>query len=256
MRVSITAVLLLATAGLACLPKSSHAQNTNDYRIATASPAVQQNQKFTFILFWKENDAATQAMSEGLKAALSTRAQRAEWTSVNVTDARQRETIDRYHVDRAPMPMVLCVAPNGAVTGAIPRQISEDAIEHVMVTPAMTEATKALQEKRIVVIHVKQDISQPLPGGAGDFMADPMFRERITEVNLVVSDPREARFLKEMEVSPASVTDSLVVVLAPPGVLVGKFPPNATGEQIALAIHASGKCCNDPNCKYNQKGNK
>ncbi len=254
MRVSITAAAVLATVCLAGSPRFSYAQNSNDYRIATASPAVQQNQKFTFILFWKENDAATQAMGEGLKAALSTRAQRAEWKSVNVTDATQREIIEHYHVDRAPMPMVLCVASNGAVTGAIPRQISEEAVEHVMVTPAMAEATKALQEKRIVVIHVKHDGNQPLPGGAGEFMADPMFRERTTEVNLVASDPREARFLREMEVRPETVTDSLVVVLAPPAALVGKFPSTVTGAQIAEAIHAAGKCCNDPNCKYKQKG--
>jgi hypothetical protein len=44
------------------------------------------------------------------------------------------------------------------------------------------------------------------------------------------------------------------VVLAPPGVLVGKFPASATSDQIGAALHAAGKCCNDPNCKHNQKG--
>jgi hypothetical protein len=255
MRVSYFAALLGTILGVACLPNFADAQNRSDYRIATASPAIEQKPKFTFMLFFKENDAATQSMAEGLKGALSTRMQRAEWTSVNVNDASQRAVVDRYHVDRAPMPMVLCVAPNGAVMGAIPRQISDQAVEHPMATPAMTEATKALQEKRFAVIHLKPDPRLPLPAGAAALMADPMFRDRTTEVDLVVGDAEEARFLREMEIRPETVTDSMVVILAPPGVLVGKFPSTATEEQIAEAIHAAGKCCNDPNCKYNQKGN-
>ena len=255
MSVSHSAALLSAILGVACLTESASAQNRSDYRVATSTPAVAQKPKFTFILFYKENDPATQSMAEGLKAALSTRAQRAEWTSVNVNDASKRAIVDRYHVDRAPMPMVLCIAPNGATMGAT-RQISDQAVEHLLATPAMTEVTKALQDKRIAVIHLKPDARQPLPAGAAAFVADPMFKERTTEINIVVSDPEEARFLKEMEVRPETVTDSLVVILAPPGVLVGKFPATATAEQIAEAMHAAGKCCNDPNCKYNQKGNK
>ena len=67
--------------------------------------------KFTFILFWKENNPATQGMTEALKRPSRKRSQRAEWTSVNITDPAQRAIVERYHVERAPMPMVLCVAP-------------------------------------------------------------------------------------------------------------------------------------------------
>ena len=40
MRVSYSAALLGAILGVACLPKSSTAQNRSDYRVATSSPAV------------------------------------------------------------------------------------------------------------------------------------------------------------------------------------------------------------------------
>jgi hypothetical protein len=39
-------------------------------------------------------------------------------------------------------------------------------------------------------------------------------------------------------------------------VLVGKFGPAVTKDEIAAALHAAGKCCNDPNCKHNKKGQK
>src|SRR4051812_33384720 len=115
MRISFSVAFLSAILGAAYLPNDATAQNRNDYRVAAATPAAQQKPKFTFILFYKENDPATQSMAEGLKSALSTRAERAEWKSINVTDATQRVIVDRYHVDRAPMPMTLCIAPNGAI---------------------------------------------------------------------------------------------------------------------------------------------
>jgi hypothetical protein len=72
--------------------------------------------------------------------------------------------------------------------------------------------------------------------------------------SFVVSDPAEDRFLRDMEINPADASGSALEVLAPPGMLVGKFPSTATTADIAAQLHAAGKCCNDPNCKHNKKG--
>ena len=253
MRVSIVAAIIVASFSLGGVRHRSAAQAPEGVRIATANPAVDKAPKFKFILFWKENNAATQGMTSALKTAVANRSQRAEWTSVNINDSANRAVVERYHVERAPMPMVLCVAPNGAITGGM-RQVTDEGIERTLVTPAMADATKALQDKKIVVIHVTQDAQQQLPAGAAEFVADPAFNARTVTVNVVVGDPVESRFVTEMEIKAGDVADSMVVVLAPPGVLVGKFPANTTGSQIAAALHAAGKCCNDPNCKHNQKG--
>ncbi len=254
MRVSIQATILCAFVCVGVGANQSAAQGPAGVRVATATPAVVPVPKFTFILFWKENNPTTQSMHEALKQAVAQRSQRAEWISVNITDGSQRPLVDRYHVERAPMPMVLCVAPNGAITGGIPRQISDAAIDKALVTPAMTEATKALQDKRIAVIHVKRDPRAALPPGAAGFMADPSFKDRTTAVSVTLDDAAEARFVKEMEFKPGELSDSMIVVLAPPGVLVGKYQANVTTDQIAADLHAAGKCCNDPNCKHNKKG--
>lgn len=254
MRVSIEAAILCALLSVGVAATPSAAQGQAGVRVATATPAVNPAQKFTFILFWKENSAATQGMHEALKRAVAQRSQRAEWISVNVNDGSQRPLVDRYHVERAPMPMVLCIAPNGAITGGITRQLSDAAIDKALVTPAMTEATKALQDKRIVVIHAKRDPRMALPAGAAGFIADPAFKDRSTVVNVGLDDAAEARFVKEMEFKPEELSDSMIVVLAPPGVLVGKYQGSVATEQIAADLHAAGKCCNDPKCKHNKKG--
>ena len=254
MRVSINAVFTCALLCAGVLASPCAAQGPAGLRVATATPAVAPTPKFTLVLFWRENSPATQEMTEALKRAVAQRSQRAEWIAINVNDPSQRAVVERYHVERAPMPMVLCIAPNGAVTGGITRQLTDAAIEKALVTPKMTEATKALQDKRIAVIHVKRDPKLALPAGAAGFIADPAFKDRSTVINVSLDDAAEARFVKEMEFKPEELSDSMIVVLAPPGVLVGKYQGSVSTEQIASDLHAAGKCCNDPNCKHNKKG--
>ena len=227
-------------------------------RIATATRSGantgESKDKFTFFLFWKENDAATQKLTDDLRRAVAERSSRAEWTAVNIRDPANRAIVDRYQVHRVPTPLVLAVAPNGAITGAFPRQLSAKAVDYALVTPAMAAATKALQDKKIVLVHVKADPRTPLPAGAVDLMADPTFQARTTSVDVLLGDTQESRFLSDMKIDAASVTGSLLVVFAPPGADVGKFPATATKDQLAAALHAAGKCCDDPNCKHNKKG--
>jgi hypothetical protein len=57
-----------------------------------------------------------------------------------------------------------------------------------------------------------------------------------------------------MQISERDVNGSMLVIMAPPGVLVGKFAAATTRDQIVTKLHAAGKCCDDPNCKHNQSG--
>lgn len=117
----------------------------------------------------------------------------------------------------------------------------------------MADVTKALQDKQIAVVHVAPDARTPLPPGAATFVADPMFQNRTKTVTFIVNDKTEARFVKDLQINPSDFRTSIVVVFAPPGVAVGKFPAETTFEQIAGELHAAGKCCDDPNCKHNQQ---
>jgi hypothetical protein len=249
------AAILCATSSFC---PTSYAQEPGDSRVARvpASDRPEPAPKFSFLLFWKQNDAATQQVTAVLKASIEKRADRAEWTSVNVTDSANRALVDRYQVSRIPMPLVLCVAPNGAITGSFVRKLNDEAVEGAIVSRAATELVKGLQDKKIVIVHVQPDARAPLPVGAAELLADPDFQARTTTVNLVINDPAERPLLTSMEIKEAGFSDSLAVVVAPPGVYVGKFPAAVTKQQIIAALHAAGKCCNDPNCKHNQKGQK
>jgi hypothetical protein len=220
--------------------------------VAGAPNAARQSPQFTFILFWKQQDAATQQFAESLRSAVAKHSQRASWTSVNVWDQAQRGVVEHYGVSRAPMPLVLCVADNGAVTSVFTRLPTEQQLERALVTPAMAAVTKALQDKKIVVVHVTHTRQSPLPPGAAEFAAHPDFQARTTTVNVELNDPAEGRFLADMQINQQNASDAALVIMAPPGVLVGKFASATTKDQIVAKLHAAGKCCDDPNCKHNK----
>jgi hypothetical protein len=245
-------IFLVLSLGLAVNVGLAQSSDTRIARIP-AEDANEKAPKFKFILFWKENDRTTQQLQDVLRQAVAKRAARADWTAVNVHDAANRDLVERYQVSRVPMPTVLCVAPNGAITGVFMRQLSDHGVERALVTPAMAEVTKALQDKKIVVLHIKPSADSPLPSGGADFVADPDFEARTIVVDLECSNQAETRFLTDMKIKAADIHDTLLVVMAPPGVLVGKFAAHATKQQIVTQLHAAGKCCDDPHCKHNQK---
>jgi hypothetical protein len=254
MRLTILAAACVVV-GFSSLTETSRGQPAARVARAegTPSPATNQSAKFTFLLFWKENNTDTQRLTENLKSAVTKRAERAEWTAVNVNDSASRPIVERYQVSRVPMPTVLCIAPNGGITGVFVRKLSDEAVDDALVTSAMADATKALQDKKIVLVHVKSTAGAPLPDGAAAIQRDPSFQSRTVVVELLAADPAESRFLADLEINSQQLDGSMVVVLAPPGVLVGKFKSNATMSQIAQKLHAAGKCCNDPKCKHNKK---
>jgi hypothetical protein len=213
--------------------------------------AAAENDSFTFLLFYKDRGSATQSMRRTLERGLTPLGERATMAEVDVRDPAQKAVVDRFKVSRSPMPLVVAVAANGAITGVFASTISESQIQGALVTPKMAECMKAMQHGRMVFVCVSAAPDAELPQGVRDFQADPQFQGRADVVSFPVDDPSEADFLKQLKIDPRTVKTSTTAFLAPPAVLVGKYGPAATKNQMAGDLHAAGKCCNDPNCKHN-----
>lgn len=246
-------VIVSLAAGLPAANCAAQVNNRAPATYATSSAATKATPQFQFLLFHKQNDAATQQLSGTLKAAVERRADRATWTAVNLADPANNTVADRFGVSRAPMPLVLCVAANGAVTGAFPRKLNDQEVERAMVTPAMTEVLKTLQDKQLAIVHIKLDASTPLPFGALEFMSDPTFQSKTKLIEIEAGDPTESRFFTDFKIDKSQGDIPALLVLAPPGVMVGQFPATVTKDQIGEKVHAAGQCCNDANCKHNKK---
>lgn len=245
------------TATGAFSPSCARAADRAPVSVSKAQKALETasaDEKFTYVLFWRENNAATKSMAQTLKSSLAERDAQAVWTTVNITDSAEKAVVDRFAVSRTPMPTVISVAPNGAITGVFSEKLSATNIDEALVTPTMTKCMKAMQEGKLVLLCVQPQADAPAPRGVRDFQADPQFKQRTAVVSMVSNDPAEKRFLAEMQISGERMNGPVTVFMAPPGVMVGKFAPNVTKEILAQKLHAAGKCCDDANCKHNHQG--
>ncbi len=205
--------------------------------------------KYTFLVFYKQNDAATQAMTADLKSGMAKRKEVATAAFIRVDDPAQKELVTKYGVSRAPLPLLVAVAPNGAMTGMFQKKIPAEGLDGVFVTPTMMVTMKALQAGKIVLVTVAGSVPAIAPPAVNAFLSDPHFKDRLATVSMTAADPLEAKFIAQMQIA-SNVVETQTVLLAPPGVLVGKFNATTTKDIIAAALAKAGKCCDDPNCKH------
>lgn len=207
--------------------------------------------KFTFLVFYKTDTPAVREMAKVAKAGVAKRNDKAAVTFVQVTDPAEKALVDHFDVARSPMPLTVAVAPNMAVTGLFPKELKEEHFEAAIVTPTMIPVMKSLQEGKLVFVCLQMTDKAIAPPVVKAIQLDPEFSGRVAVVSMQVRDPEEARFLQQMQVDPRQVRAPLAALLAPPGLLIGKYDGNATKAQVAAALHHAGKCCDDPNCKHN-----
>lgn len=230
------------------------------YRVAArTSPAASaistaaQNGKYLFVFFWKENDRQTQSMYGVFKSAAAKIAESATAISVNTNDAREKPIVDRFGVSRAPMPLVLALAPNGAVTKGFPVRFTEEQLLHdAFVSSGTAKCLKALQARKLVLLCVQNQqtqFSQAAMQGVMGFKSKARLGSATEIVMVDPSDTGEASFLQSLEVDPRT-PDAVTVLLAPPGRPVATFVGAVTVDDIVTKVAASQSsgCCPGGQC--------
>lgn len=207
--------------------------------------------RYTFVVFYKVKDVATQNMVNTVKQHLAGK-QPAVVTLLQVGNPQEKPLIDKLGVGRAAMPLCVAFAPNGAVTGLFRKLPSQDDVAKAFVTPTMTLCMKAMQDGKIVLVCVQDGPDTPTPIAVQDFQEDPQFKDRVATVTLDPTDPAEGEFLEQLQFDASNKEQIATVLLAPPGVLVGKYKATTAQSEIAAELHAAGKCCDDPNCKHHK----
>lgn len=221
---------------------------------ATAMSTAARDGKYLFVFFWKENDRQTQSMYGVFKSAAAKMAKSAAAISVNTNDAREKPVVDRFGVSRAPMPLVLALAPNGAVTKGFPVRFTEEQLlRDAFVSPGTAKCLKALQGRKLVLLCVQNQqtqFSQAARQGVMGFKSDARYSGAAEIVTVDPSDTGEASFLQSLEVDPRTAS-AVTVLLAPPGRPVATFVGAVTADDIRAKLAASQSssgCCPGGQC--------
>jgi len=132
--------------------------------------------KYIFLFFYRAEDEPTQAARQTFDAAMEKLTDHATSAVVNITDPQERALVAKYQLDRAPMPLVLALAPTGAVTRGFPGKFTEAQLETAFVSPGMQKCLKALHDRKMTFLCVQNGTTQhneEAMHGVEEFAADP-----------------------------------------------------------------------------------
>jgi len=217
--------------------------------------------KVLIVLLRRENVPTVETLRQTLQNSTVVRQRQPLLAEVNVNDPNEKPWVDEYDLQRAPLPMIMVFAPNGAITGAFPLKVNEVQLASAFVGRGMAESLLALQQRKLVVVCVHPANGNAIPQGVRDFAADPNYQAATRVISVAAGDPAEQGLLAQMQIGASPVT--VTALLAPPGMMLGKFHGEVTRTQLVEAIQRSQSgvcgpngCCPGGKCGPNGCGPK
>ena len=241
----IIAVIVAVTAVAVLVMGAAEAKETQAAKGMAAVEHAAKAKKYLFIFFYSDASEQTASMRAIFNSAVNQLSKKAERVEANITDPQEAAIVDKYGVRTAPMPLVLAIAPNGAVTGGFPAPFTEDQIRSAYATPCTQTAVKALQANKVVLLCIQSHatkLNAAAMKGVQDFKADPAYAASTEIVMLDPSDPAEANLLGMLAISP-STDQAMTVCLVPSGQAVAKLTGPTTKDMIAASLKGGGGSC-------------
>lgn len=206
--------------------------------------------KYLFVFFSKAEDDQTLAMRKVFDGAMAKAADRAQFVAVNTTDSSEKDIVSKFGLDRAPMPLVLAMAPNGAITGGFPTKFEEQQLLDAFATPTTEKVMKGLQDSKLVFVCVqngKTKSNEAAMQGVRDFKADARFASATEIVMLDPADSAEAPFLADMKIDPKT-DEAVTVFLAPPGSPIAEYKGATDKAEMAAVLQKASSGCAGGSC--------
>jgi len=233
-RTICAAAIAMAVIAVACVATKSNAATS----VEAAIQASAKQNRYVFVTFYKSNDSASKSMQATVKSIRGKLAGRADFVSVDVGNQANRAIISRYGADRSPMPLTIVLAPNGAITAGFPQQIKNTDMSSVFVSDGMASVLKVLQSGKIAAVclqNSKTKHNKESLAAAQGLKNQAQLRGAVEIVKIDPSDRGESDLMKRCQVDTTS-TDAQIVVIAPPGKVMGKFGGTVTTNSMTSAL--------------------
>lgn len=223
---------------------AAHSQNSpTPGKISSMLQKSAQEKKSTFIMVWNEENESTSAMKKIFDQASAKFATQANAVAVKLDDPAEQEIISKYRLNTAPMPLILTIAPNGAITGAFLSRVDLALLEKSLVSEVEADCMKSLQEGKIVFVCIQDQSTtnnKEAMQGVNDYINDG--NQKTTHVITVSPNDKKLKsFLEKLGVFDAPAT-ATTYLLKPPGVIGAKFEGATSKEKIKIIACTKG-CC-------------
>jgi hypothetical protein len=201
--------------------------------------------KYALIFFYRQDDPQTQSLGEVFNGAAKALAARTDSVVVRITDPSEAGIVNKFQVSKAPMPLVLALAPNGAVTASFPGNFTKEQLLGAFGTPSMERLLGTLQQGKLALLCLQNGRTRwnaEAMNGVRDFKADQRY-SAATEVVMV--DPHSAveRPLLTKLGMNSPVEEATTILVAPPGSIIGSFKGATNKDQIITTLTAAISSC-------------
>ena len=193
------ALTALVVIGAACTAPAAFAATKASPAETSIKAAGRQN-RYAIVTFYKKNDAASTKMLAEAKQLQAKYSSRANFVSADVGNAAHKELISQYGVDRAPIPLTLVIAPNGAVTAGYPSEIKKTDLSDAFVSSGMADVLKVLQSRKLALVCVqngKTKFNKESMAAAEGLKAEKTLPGLVEIVQIDPTDSRESKFLQQ-----------------------------------------------------------
>lgn len=247
----VMAIMVLATIGVATAtlaePGEASVQASESPARGSGWAAMEraaEEDKYLFVFFYKVEDEQTKSLRTVFDTALQKVADRADAIAINATDPAEKAIVAKFKVSRAPMPLVLALAPTGAVTGGFPGNFDEAQLLNTFVSPGAAKCLAALQAGKLVFLCLQNEgttLNGEAMKGVQDFKGDEKYAKATDVIILDPGDPAEASFLKNLKVDLLG-DEATTIFMAPPGsVLVQQKGPTGKDGFVKVLDAAMAK---------------
>ena len=238
---AVTAAVVIAAACTAPVAKAAAKTSPAE----TAIKAAGRQNRYAIVTFYKRNDAASTKMLAQAKKLQAKYSRRASFASADVGNTVHKALISRYGVDRAPIPLTLVIAPNGAVTAGYPNEIKKTDLSDAFVSSGLADVLKVLQSRKLALVCLqngKTKFNKESMTAAEGLKADKTLPGLVEIVKIDPSDSRESKFLQQCKVNAGS-TNAQVVMIIPPGRVLGTFDGNTTKDKLMAGLQSAMSSC-------------
>ena len=202
--------------------------------------------KYLFAFLYEKDDDATRAARKAFDAAVKKITPAPQSVALDRTAPAEKEFVAKFGVDRAPMPLVLAIAPNGAVTGGFKAaELTEERLRDAVASAGLQKCVKALQDKRLVLVCLQNGRTKANDAamkGVNEFKADPQFGAMTDIVKVDPSDTKEMKLLAQLKADPQAKM-ATTAFLAPPGVLVANIDGPTSKDALKAALQKAMSSC-------------
>lgn len=206
--------------------------------------------KHLFIFFYKDQNEKMLNLQRIFDEAIQKMGNQISSIKVKANDPSEKPIIDRFNLKRTPMPFVIVLAPNGAITGGFPLFTEEQLMDSIT-SPGTASCLKALQDRKLVLLCLQNSQTannEAALKGVHDFKNDPRFAEATVIVKIDPSDKQEHKFLNQLNLNVKSL-QAVTVLISPPAEVVGTYQGPVTKAQLVSDLQkAATGCCGPGGC--------